>query len=104
MVEDYVRVSADDLRDEELRSVKVNGQDVCLVKAGGRLYALTDTCTHAACSLAESGEVDGDEIECTCHGSRFKLATGAVASPPASQPLKSLDVRVDAGQVLVRPA
>lgn len=74
---------------------------VCLVRAGGAVYALRDECTHQAVPLPD-GEVTGGAIECWLHGSRFDLATGRALSPPATRPVTVFAVRVDDGDVFVR--
>jgi len=51
--------------------------------------------------MDENGKVEGDEIECTCHGSRFKIETGEVTAQPARVALKRFDVQVKGTDVLV---
>jgi nitrite reductase/ring-hydroxylating ferredoxin subunit len=74
---------------------------VLVLRRGDRIQAIHDRCSHRGCSLAE-GEVDGEEIVCACHGSRFDLRDGAVRRGPATAPQPAFDVRVDAGRVMVR--
>ncbi len=45
---------------------------VAVARAGGRLYAFDDTCTHEECPLSD-GRLTADEVECPCHGSIFDL-------------------------------
>jgi 3-phenylpropionate/trans-cinnamate dioxygenase ferredoxin subunit len=59
-----------------------------------------DECSHAAIPLSE-GDVEGCEIECWLHGSRFDLRTGKPTGPPASEPVTIYPVRVDGDDVLV---
>lgn len=60
-----------------------------------RVNGFATTCTHAGCAVAE---VDGEEIVCPCHGSRFDLS-GAVISGPAPEPLQPRAVQVAEGGV-----
>ncbi len=53
-----------------------------LVRVGGTVHALHETCAHAGGPLAKGRVVDGC-IECPWHQSRFRLASGAVAQGPA---------------------
>jgi Rieske Fe-S protein len=56
---------------------------ILLVRAlGGTWAATAATCTHLGCPLG----VDGGEIVCPCHLSRFGL-DGTVINPPARAPL-----------------
>ena len=48
----------------------------------GELYAIDDTCTHQDASLAD-GWLEGCEVECPLHASKFDLRTGKVDAPPA---------------------
>jgi nitrite reductase/ring-hydroxylating ferredoxin subunit len=74
-----------------------------LVRSGSRIRALHDRCSHRGCSLAE-GDLDGDVIECGCHGSRFRLDDGAIERGPATTPQPVLDVREAGGSIEVRLA
>ena len=64
----------------------------------GEFKAFSTVCTHQGCSIVK---VDGDEIECGCHGSRFAVADGSVANGPATQPLKERKVTVQGDQLTV---
>lgn len=66
----------------------------------GKLFALDDTCTHQDASLAD-GWVEGCEVECPLHASRFNLRTGAVDAPPAKKPVRAHPVVVEDGLVYV---
>ena len=59
-------------------AVNVGDTPVLLIRAGGRVRALHDRCSHRGCSLA-GGRLEGDTIECPCHGSIFSLEDGAIA-------------------------
>src|SRR6476646_430600 len=57
----------------------------------GEVFAIDDTCTHQDASLAD-GWLEGCEIECPLHASRFNLRTGAVDAPPAKLPVRTHEV------------
>ena len=65
----------------------------------GELFAIDDTCTHQDASLAD-GWLEGDEIECPLHASRFSLRTGHVDAPPAKRPVRTHEVSVDAAGMI----
>ena len=52
-------------------AVMVDGDAICVVRAGDDVFAVHDECTHAAVPLSE-GEVDGATIECWMHGSKWR--------------------------------
>lgn len=81
-------------------AVEVGEVPVALVRTGGEIYALADTCSHAEVSLSE-GEVYDGSIECWLHGSCFDLRTGKPTNPPATRPVPTYRVRVADGEVHV---
>jgi 3-phenylpropionate/trans-cinnamate dioxygenase ferredoxin component len=66
----------------------------------GTVYAIDDTCTHQDASLA-AGWLEGCEVECPLHSSRFDLRTGAVDSPPARQPVATHRVEIVDEQIYI---
>ena len=94
----------EELGDGEARRFEVEAgglvHRVAVIRLGGDLYALGDTCSHADYSLAE-GEVDAEEgtIECWKHGSLFSLTTGEAETLPATRPVPVYDAGVEGGQV-----
>ncbi|WP_327281753.1 MULTISPECIES: bifunctional 3-phenylpropionate/cinnamic acid dioxygenase ferredoxin subunit [unclassified Streptomyces] len=68
----------------------------------GEVYAIDDTCTHQDASLSD-GWLEGCEVECPLHASKFDLRTGAVDSPPAKRPVRTHQVLVEEGTVYVLP-
>jgi nitrite reductase/ring-hydroxylating ferredoxin subunit len=81
--------------------VVVDETPVLLLRDGERIFAIHDRCSHRGCSLSQ-GEVEGHEIVCACHGSRFDLRDGAVKGGPATAAQPSFQVRVQDGRVEVR--
>ncbi|MGP3956350.1 bifunctional 3-phenylpropionate/cinnamic acid dioxygenase ferredoxin subunit [Nonomuraea sp. 3N208] len=69
----------------------------------GEIYAIDDTCTHQDASLAD-GWLEGCEIECPLHASRFDLRTGEVDAPPAKRPVRTHRVVVENDVVFVVPS
>jgi nitrite reductase/ring-hydroxylating ferredoxin subunit/uncharacterized membrane protein len=87
----------------ERRAVRavVDDTPVLLLRDGESILAIHDRCSHRGCSLSE-GTVEGDEVVCACHGSRFSLRDGAVKHGPATAPQPAFQVRVQNGRVEVR--
>lgn len=81
--------------------VVVEDTPVLLLREGEQIFAIHDRCSHRGCSLSE-GSVEGTEIVCGCHGSRFDLRNGAVLGGPATSAQPSFQVRVENGRVEVR--
>ena len=103
MATEFVKVaSKGDLGPGEMKQVTVSGEEICLVNLDGEYLAIGNVCTHVGGSLHE-GMLEGDEVECPLHGSRFNARTGEVAMPPAAEPVKAFAVRVEGDDVLVGP-
>ena len=97
----YVRACAvADVPDGQALRVEVDGLDVAVVRDGDAFYAIEDECSHAAVALSE-GDVEGCEIECWMHGSRFDLRTGKALGPPATEPVPVFPVQITGDDVLI---
>ena len=51
----------------------------------GEFKAFSAMCTHQGCPVSK---IEGNEIDCTCHGSKFSIADGSVhEGPNGSEPI-----------------
>lgn len=66
-----------------------------LCEVDGEVYALDGICTHEDLPL-DGGEVDDGILECPWHGARYDVCTGRVCALPATRPLLTYPVRIDA--------
>jgi 3-phenylpropionate/trans-cinnamate dioxygenase ferredoxin component len=90
-----------DVEPGSLQRVVVGGAAVCLARTeSGDWFAIADVCSHEEYSLSE-GDLWGQEVECPMHGSRFDLLTGHPDQLPATEPVKTYPVVVEAGQAYV---
>jgi Rieske Fe-S protein len=64
----------------------------------GEFKAFSATCTHQGCKV---NKVEGGQIVCPCHGSKFAVADGAVIAGPAKRPLPEKSVTVDGDSISV---
>jgi nitrite reductase/ring-hydroxylating ferredoxin subunit len=100
--EGWTRVaSVSDVKDGQVIRVMVDDEPLALANAGGEFLATSDVCTHEFV-LLHDGWLEGEEIECPEHGSRFDMRTGAVVNLPATQPLPVYEVKVDGEDIFVR--
>jgi 3-phenylpropionate/trans-cinnamate dioxygenase ferredoxin subunit len=81
-------------------AIEVDGIPVCVVKIAEQVFAVADTCTHSEASLSE-GEVTGNKIECWLHGAEFDLKTGKALTPPATESLKTFNVKRNGNQLTI---
>jgi len=98
----FVRVgSLAEIADGELRGYEIGGMHLAVAHLDGRVYALSDECTHRSCSLSE-GELDPEgQVVCRTCGSRFDLDSGEPTGGPAVEPVSVYLARVEDGWVEV---
>ena len=84
----------------EARRVEADPPIAVFHTEDGEVFAIDDTCSHQDASLAD-GWLEGCEVECPLHASRFDLRTGAVDAPPAKRPIRTHEVRVQDDMVYV---
>ncbi|NNF25873.1 MAG: non-heme iron oxygenase ferredoxin subunit [Gemmatimonadetes bacterium] len=87
----------------ELKAIEVGNVRVVVANVDGDLYALEDQCSHQDFPLS-AGLIEGRQVECVFHGARFDLETGKPTCLPAVRPVRTFDVKVDGGEVLLRVA
>jgi nitrite reductase/ring-hydroxylating ferredoxin subunit len=74
-------------------SVSAGNRRLAVFRAGGRLFAVDDSCPHRRFPLND-GVVRGESVQCRSHGSCFNLATGALERGPASRGVNAYAVFV----------
>jgi len=100
---DFVRVaSTAEIPEGTMKKVMHGGQQVLLVNVKGKFYAIGNVCTHVGGPL-DKGRLDGHEVECPLHGSRFDVTTGLVKRGPAARPEPVYEVKVEGSEIKLRP-
>jgi len=95
----WIRIaSAGDLADDEVKSISVQGLRVALYRIDGEFFATDDRCTHAEALMSE-GYVEDGCIECPLHQARFDIRTGKVQCAPATQDLRTHEIRREADDI-----
>jgi len=99
---DFVKVAeTKDIQSTKMKAVEVAGENICMVNVEGKYYAIGNVCTHEGGPLAE-GTLEGYEVECPWHGSKFDIRTGKVTKPPANEPESTYEVKVEGNDILIR--
>ena len=83
------------------REVHIGQHRYTLFKLNDGIYCTQGSCSHEHSPLCEGIVMDG-EVFCAKHGSRFDIKTGRVINPPATEPLKIYDVKVEDGRVIIK--
>ncbi len=100
--EAWVDASAvDDVPDDDVAGVEVEGRDIALYKVDGEVYATDNTCTHGQARLCD-GFLEGHEIECPLHQGKFDVRDGSPTCAPVTEALRSYPVRIEGGRVFLQ--
>jgi glycine betaine catabolism B len=98
----YVKVAeGKEIQPSTMKAVEVNGEKICLVNIEGKYYAIGNVCTHLGGPLAQ-GKLEGYEVQCPWHGSRFDIRTGNVVRPPALRSEPAYEIKVEDDNILVK--
>jgi len=61
----------------KMTHVTAGGKEILVANVGGKYYATGNTCTHAGAELHE-GTLEGKELTCPWHGSKWDITTGTM--------------------------
>nr|NNM90365.1 Rieske 2Fe-2S domain-containing protein [Bacilli bacterium] len=86
---------ADSLPVGALRGFMADGLAVTVYHLEDGFYATADACTHEDCSLSADGEIQDQEVICTCHGGAFHIKTGKATKMPCISPVETFPVQVN---------
>jgi len=94
-------IADEELREGDLKRVAIADVPVLVTRQQGRVYALTEICSHLGGPLAE-GTVEAGCVTCPWHGSRFRLKDGSIVNGPATFPQPVYETQVRDGMIEVR--
>ena len=77
----------------KLVKAKLGINQLVLVRQGETILALHDTCAHAGGPLNEGKLIDGTQVECPWHYSRYRLSDGLVVRGPSVYDQPAYEVR-----------
>jgi nitrite reductase/ring-hydroxylating ferredoxin subunit len=98
----FVKVAeTKDIQPSAMKAVDLASERVCIVNVEGNYYAIGNICTHVGGPLNE-GTLEGCEVECPWHGSKFDVRTAEATKPPARQAVPKYEVKVEDNNILVR--
>jgi len=89
------------LREGQTLSLPAGRRMIAVVRTEAAYYAIEDICTHDGAALT-GGAIEGDEIVCPRHGARFCLRTGEALTPPAYEPVRVFETKIEGGHLWVR--
>jgi 3-phenylpropionate/trans-cinnamate dioxygenase ferredoxin component len=83
-----------------MKGIEHDGRRILIANLEGKLHAWDGTCTHEEADLS-TGFLNGEEVTCPLHLSRFNLLTGEAVNPPAEKSLTKYNVKVENGEIFV---
>ncbi|MGO9948197.1 MAG: non-heme iron oxygenase ferredoxin subunit [Steroidobacteraceae bacterium] len=89
------------LQDGQTKSIASGRRMIAVVRSGDAFFAIEDVCTHDGAALT-GGEIEGTEIICPRHGARFCLRTGEALTPPAYEPVRVFETKIEHEHLWVR--
>lgn len=99
----FIKVAqASELRPGEMMAVTIGDDQVLLSNIDGSFHAIDDVCSHAYACLSD-GDINGEEAECPLHGGSFNAITGVPMSPPAEEPLRVFQVKIEGDDIFLAP-
>ncbi|MGC2307167.1 MAG: non-heme iron oxygenase ferredoxin subunit [Nitrososphaeraceae archaeon] len=102
MSTNFVRVAeTKDIQSSNMRPIDLDGERVGIVNVDRSYYAIGNICTHLGGPLNE-GKLEGYDVECPWHGSKFDVRTCEPTRPRAQQPVPAYEVKVEENSILVR--
>jgi 3-phenylpropionate/trans-cinnamate dioxygenase ferredoxin component len=92
---------ADDIDEEDVIPVEIDGKPYAIYRSPDNKYYATDgLCTHEKVKLAD-GLVMDHIIECPKHNGRFDYTTGQGKGAPVCENLRTYPVKLEGNRVLV---
>ena len=85
----------------KMTHLTAGGKEILVTNVGGTYYATGNTCTHAGAELHE-GTLNGKELTCPWHGSKWDVTTGTMVwFPQKLRDIGSYKVAVENDTVYV---
>ena len=100
----FVKVAKfSEIGEGKLKMVDADGEDVCLIKSGGKVYAINNMCTHEDGPLNE-GHLEGGEVVCPWHQARYDIKTGKANEETnwAEHDVAIYEVKIEGEDVFVK--
>lgn len=94
-------IAVDELEKDWVTRVEVGRKTIAVYDTPTGIYASLALCTHGGADLCD-GYFDDHVIECPLHQGAFDVRDGQPIAAPATQAMRTLQVRVRDGQVQIR--
>lgn len=102
MAEFQKAAKTNEIVEGDIKVARLGNEEIALYKINGEILATNNLCTHEYCLLNENHNIEGEEVECTCHGSKFNIRTGENTFPPAAENLPVYKTKIEGDDVYVK--
>jgi len=92
-------IKEEELKDGQLRAVRVKGKPILLARVNGEIFGLSNRCPHAGCTF-ESGILKDYIVMCPCHGWKFDVRNGQYTENPLTT-LETYRCKIEFGKIFV---
>ena len=92
--------TVDEVGEGQLFSFDHKDKRIMLANLKGKLFATDLICTHAEADLS-TGFLTDEGVRCPLHLSVFNLENGKPQNPPADEPLKTYNVKIQQNEIYV---
>ena len=93
-------LKSSELADGTMTALDIGGAHVLVARIGGEVTAVSGICTHEETDLG-LGFMLEERVVCPLHLSQFDLRSGEVLNPPATEPLKRFNVKIEGETIFV---
>ena len=83
-----------------VHGVDIDGHWIAVCNVDGDITAVSGICTHADADLCDE-DLDDGCLVCPLHFATFNARTGEALDPPADEPLRVYQVKVEGDDILV---
>jgi len=98
---DFKRVAMlTDVPSGTVYGVDIDGDRIAICNVDGEITAMSGTCTHADADLCD-GDIEDGCLVCPLHYASFDARTGHPMEPPADEPLRVYEVKIEGEDILV---
>lgn len=101
LLSDWIKAcSVDEVGEGQLFSFDHKDKRILLANLKGKFFATDLICTHAEADLS-TGFLTDEGVRCPLHLSVFNLENGKPQNPPADEPLKTYNVKIQQNEIYV---
>jgi nitrite reductase/ring-hydroxylating ferredoxin subunit len=79
---EYKVCSSEDLPNNSMKVISIQGSNILVCRSNNQLFALDNSCPHRGASLSK-GEIKGTKIRCYMHHFEFDLISGKLLDIPS---------------------